>query len=358
MADNEVAYGFIGLVNLFSQRVSQVGVSVVQEAIQQSALEYSRVVTATMRLLATVDTVAKERYELPGAGTLQPLDEYGNPRPVRSAGYYDVAYPIQGGGTAWGGNRITNAMMTVVEANRNTVEAQRKDADWVIRHALAALMDESSWVFADPLLGNLTIEPLANGDTVEYVKVGGVVATDDHYLAQAAAIADATNPYPTIYAELVEHPGNSGPFVTYIPTELKATTMALTEFIDRPDPNIQYMDTNVLTSDGAAVRGFGDTVLGYVPSGRMWVVEWPRLPSTHMLSLALGAPPPLVMREYDAPQLRGFFAETHSPDGNRLENRMIRYAGFGCRNRVSAVVTKIGNASYATPTAYDAPLPI
>ena len=43
---------------------------------------------------------------LGSGGTLQPLDEWGNPLPVKDEGVYDVAFPIQGGGTAWGDNRV------------------------------------------------------------------------------------------------------------------------------------------------------------------------------------------------------------------------------------------------------------
>jgi hypothetical protein len=64
------------------------------------------------------------------------------------------------------------------------------------------------------------------------------------------------------------------------------------------------------------------------------------------------------MREYDAPELQGFFPEDHSPDGNIQEMRMIRYAGYGALNRVAAVVQRIGNGSYAIPSGYTNPLAV
>ena len=37
------------------------------------------------------------------------------------------------------------------------------------------------------------------------------LGTETHYLAQANPIDNSNNPFPTIYNELIEHPGNGGP---------------------------------------------------------------------------------------------------------------------------------------------------
>jgi hypothetical protein len=359
---NTTAYGFIGLQDLYNQRVASVGIGRVWEAVQLSAQEYSRVMANMASEFVEPATNAQEQIELPGDGTLQPLDEWGNPLPVLPSGSYQVAYPIQGAGTAWGTNRISAKLMTVEEANRNTVDAFRRDADWMIRHIMAAIFDNTTWTFQDKVganggkgLGAITIQPLANGDSVTYVKKGASApATDTHYLAQAAAIADATNPYPTIYTELMEHPSNSGPIKCYIPTALVATTQALTNFIPVSDPDITLGGLNAQLSSSIDV-GFGDQVLGKVD--RCWVIEWGRMPSDIILAHASGTPV-LGMREYPTPELQGFFPEQHSPDGNTVLHRFLRYAGFGVRNRLAAVVYRVGNGSYAIPTGYSTPLPV
>jgi uncharacterized membrane protein len=64
-------------------------------------------------------------------------------------------------------------------------------------------------------------------------------ATDTAFGAQAAGIADATNPYPTIYSELMEHPENGGEVISFIPTNLVATTEALATYRVVGDPNVQ-----------------------------------------------------------------------------------------------------------------------
>ncbi len=354
---NTLAYGFVGLGNLFEERVSDTNVEIVRDAIAQSTAEHNRQVDGIMAELVERTEGYTARFKLAGGGTMQPLDEFGNPLPVREAGYYDVAYPIQGAGTAFGDNRITRALMTVSEANELTLNTLRRDADWMKRHILAALFDDVTWTYPDQDKGNLTIQPLANGDTVTHIKNNGTQATDDHYLATASAIADAANPYTGIYTDLMEHPVNQGgTVVVYIPTALKATTLALAAFVDVDVADVQVgNDTAKLT--GSIARGFGDEVLGKVSN--CWIVEWTLLPDEHMVAVVRGTQKTVLkMREYAAASLKGLFQEDHSPDGNLEEKRFIRYAGFGCYNRVGALIQQVGNATYEIPTGYDAPLAV
>jgi len=355
MADNTLAYGFVQYASLAAERVTTVGVQRIWDAIEASTQEHTRQLNALLASFVERTTLYKERFMLPGSGTLQALDENGNPRPVSPSGYYDVAYPIQGGGTAWGDNRVTRALLTVGEANRNTLDALRKDVDWMRRHILAAVFDNVQWTFADPEWGDLAIEGLANGDTVTYLRVGGASSVDTHQLAQAASIDDSNNPFGTIYDELMEHPSNDGPVVVYVPTNLTSSIEALSAFIEVGDPDLRYgVSTDQI---GAAFdRGFGDEVLGKV--NKCWIVEWRALPDSYMIAHAQGAGPVIRMREYDDPALQGFFTEAWDSDGNHKGTRMIRYAGFGCVNRVAAVVQRIGNGSYAIPSGYDAPLSV
>jgi hypothetical protein len=357
------AYGFVGLTDLYNQRVQAVGPQRVYDAVRISAEEYNRVANAVLGEFYERTTLAQEQMELPGDGTLQPLDEDGNPLPVQPSGSYQVAYPIHGGGTAWGTNRVSREMLTVEEANRFTLDAMQRDADWVIRHMLAAVFDNATYVFVDKVgangskgLGNITIQPLANGDTVTYKRKGATAAAvDTHYLAQAAAISDAANPFPTIASELKEHPSNgNGRVLVYIPTNLKASVQGLSNFVavDAADVIPGANDDRVTNVPNV---GPGDAVLGYVDD--CWIIEWSSLPDSYMIAKIEGKPF-LKMREYPVGSLQGFFTENANVDGNHLVTRMIRYAGFGVADRVAALVMRIGNGVYAIPTGYDAPLPV
>ena len=357
MANNTLAYGFVGLENLFAQRVDDATIEVITDAIGQSVSEHNRQVQGVLAELVKATEAYSARFRQAGAGTLQPLDEWGNPLPVREAGFYDVAWPIQGGGTAWGNNRVTRALMTVEEANEHTLNSLKRDSDWMKRHILAAILDDTSWSYTDPDKGALTIQPLANGDAVTYIRKNGDSSADDHYSAQAGAIADGANPFPAIYTELSEHPDNDGAvIVAYIPTALVAATKALTNFDPVQDPDVELgSGSNRLT--GTVDRGFGDEVLGKVD--KVWCVEWSTLPSEYILAVARGsAKEALRMREYPAAELKGLFQEQNSPDGNKLETRFLRYAGFGAFNRIAAMVYQVGNATYEIPTGFETPLAV
>lgn len=359
MADNVVLYGFVGLESHFSEKLEDVNVQVIDDAIRLTLEEHNRQIQAMTGDLFAFTEQYKVRFQQPGSGTLQPLDEWGNPLPTRPAGFYDVAFPIQGGGDAYGNNRVTRALQTVADVNRHIADILTRDADWMKRHALAAIFDNTTWSFDDPEHGTLTIEPLANGDTVKYPKRSGTVATDTHHLAQAAAVADATNPFDDIYTDLAEHPVNAGgQVVAYIPSNIKADVEGLAGFTEIGDPDITP-GANTATVNGRIDRGWGDEVIGKV--NKVWIVEAGILPNNYIVANVRGGGAPVLRaREYPAQSLKGLFRESHSPDGNLLAQRFIRYAGFGAYNRVGAMVyfVEAGDTTYDIPSGYTNPLAV
>jgi len=352
-------WGYVDLAHLMSERVvdASVGFPTVWKAITTTADYYNRELNAMLSSIVERTTDYSERVYLPGAGTLQPLNEYMNPRPVRPSGYFDVAYPIQMAGTAFGDTIISRAKLTVNDVMRNQANAQIRDRNWMRRHILAALLDNTTWVYPDEKWGSLTIQPLANGDTVAFPRNGGAdAAVDTHHLYQAATISDANNPFSTIVTELREHPGNEdGQIVAYVPLGLEASIRALTSFHKTPD-------ANVVAGSGAdrlvniPSPGFGQAVLGYTDDG-VWIVEWLALPAGYMLAHAQGGGPVLKMREEPEPELQGFFVTEAPGDGNLKEVHLRRRCGFGVSNRVGAVVMQIGAGSYSVPSGYSNPLP-
>lgn len=353
---NQVAYGFMNLLDLFTRRVTTVGVDVVSAAIDQSVAEHNRQLNALIGLLALSTTQFKVRYNTPTVARLQPLDDNGRARPIKPAGYYDVAFPLQQGGAAWGQNYRTRAKMTVEEANDATNTLISADVRWMRDHIMAALFANAQWTFVDDLHGSLTIEGLANSDTVTYLVETGADAgeTDTHYLAQAAAIDDSNDPYDDIYTELMEHPENGGDVVALIPTNLKATTKALTSFLPVSDPNIRLgVGQNELVGDlGVSIPG---EIFGYHDAG-VWLTEWKTLPSNYIVAVTTDGERPLAMREEPEAELQGFQQVARRDDHPFYESQWLRIAGFGAYNRVGAVVYRVGNASYAVPTGYSSPM--
>lgn len=363
MADNSVAYGFTDLTSVMADRALNVGEGRILDAIRLSAAEHSRALNSMLSTLCIRTTKGKDLVAQMAGGEMQPIDERGNPIPVAGSSPIEVAYPIQGGGTAWAADRVARALMTVEDANKKTLEAMGRDMRTLRRRFLASVFDNVSWTFTDVALklGSLTIQPLANNDTQTYLRTGGgSPAVDNHYLAQAAAISDSANPFPTIYSELAEHPGNGTDIVCYCPTNLITTIEGLGDFVPVKDAYVIPAMTAATLPGGAAdytrIQGAGDEVSGRV--SKCWIVEWKALPDSYIFAHALNAGAVCGMREYDSAALQGLIVENNSPDGNITETRMLRYAGFGVRNRTAALCYRIGDASYAIPSGYDAPLAV
>lgn len=355
---NSVLYGFIGLKDLFDRRLNEVGTEVVNRAVVASVAEHNRQMNAFLQLFTRRTTDFKKRYTTATIARLQPLDANGRARPIKPAGFYDVAFPLQMGGGAWGANYLSRVKMTVAEANEATSALVSADYRWIRDHVLAALFANVSWAYddKDDEAGALTIKGLANGDSDTYLIQAGADAgaTDTHYLAQASAIDNSNNPFPVIYDELTEHPENQGEVITFVPTNLVTSIGALTNFHEAADPNIRVGSaTDVLVGSlGLQVPG---KVIGYVDKN--WIVEWKALPSNYMISVTSGGEPALGMREHAEPELQGFNRVAQMDDHPFYQSQWLRIAGFGAWNRVGAVVYRIGNASYAVPTGYTSPMP-
>lgn len=350
------SYGFINLKHLYTERLNDSTVPYVTDAIAASVAEHNRQIDALLGLFALSTDEYKVRYAQLGANRLQPLDENGRARPVVPAGYYDVAFPIRDAGTAWGATFKARELMTVADADRITGMMTNGDAVWVRDQLMAALFAAATYTYTDDAYGALTVQPLANGDTVTYLRAGSMTAsTDTHQLAQAATIADANDPYTAIYSELTEHPENSGDVVVLIASDLVATTKALTGFHQLADPNIELGSgsARLIGTFGTNVPG---TLLGYHDAG-CWIAEWPSIPSTYMIATMTGGERPLAMRQYPAASLQGFVQVPDDRNNHPFyERQYVRYAGFGAWNRVGALTYRIGNGTYAVPTGYTPPI--
>lgn len=351
---NQILYGFHNLQDLANDRVTTVGVDRVENAITQAVAEHNRQINAVTDFFVTRTTDFKTRFSSVTSARLQPLDENGRARPIKPSGFYDISLPLQMGGTAWGYNFVTGQKMTVGEVARVTQTMIMADRKWMRDHIMASLFDNDGWTFVDPQHGSLAISPLANADSQVYQMFtgGDIGATSQHYLAQAAAIADATNPFPGIYSLLTQHPENSGEVVAFVPSNLTASIEALATFRPVSDPNVsEGSNTAVLTGTlGGSLPG---TLIGYVD--KVWIVEWRYLPDSYIIATTTEGDRPIAMREDPEASLRGFNKVADRDDHPFYERQYLRRAGFGAWNRAGAVVQRIGNGTYAIPTGYANP---
>jgi hypothetical protein len=355
---NQVLYGFHNLRDLLTERVTDSNIGVVNQAIDDTLAEHNRQMAALLSLFVTETTEFKRRFVSAKNKRLQPLDEVGRARPTKRAGYYEVAWPIQDAGDAFGVDYVTRVKMTIQEVNNWLAETIIADKRWMRDHILSALFTNVTWTYPDQLHGDLTIQPLANNDGVLYNVMSGADAGAQatHHIGQANAIgAGADNPYPVLQSLLMNHPENGGTVVALIPSGLRATTEALATFHTKtPDALTLGSGSTQLTGTlGVTVPG---RVLGYEESD-VWVVEWPSMPANYIIAVATEGERPLAMRQHPEPELQGFKRIADRDDHPWYEAQYARRAGFGAWNRVGAAVIEISDASYDIPTNYAAPMP-
>lgn len=360
---NTQEYGLFQLLDLGllnpNQTANTVDSGLLVSAIQYDAARHNADIDALLRLFTMSTSDYQLEVDQTDSSRSQPVDENGRAIPVKPVPPYTIALPIQGSGSAMGANFLTRQQMTNRMLAKTLGKMYRGDYIWVQDQIMGHLFQNANYTFRDPTgKGDLTIRGPANGDSTTYFnQYTQALATDTHFLAQAAGIADATNPYPTIVTELKEHPVNQGEVVAFIASDLKATTQALTEFrTANLDPDIQLGSTITrLVGSLNTTLPAGATVLGKTDSG-VWVVEWPALPSTYIVAITTNGPRPLGRRQFPEANLQGFRAMGERNDFPYFEEQWQRWEGYGSFNRLGAVIVRVGNGAYAVPTNYGVPM--
>lgn len=350
---NQVTYGFHDLQSRWDDRVTEVGVNVVEDAIQKTLDEHNRQMDALMGLFVQDVSNAKIRRHVEATTRNQLLDEYGRARPVKTGGYVDLGYPIFESGNAWGATARDRLSHTVREVNSTLSTLITGDVRWTRDQLLAAMLNNVNYTFSDEQIGDVTVKGLANGDTDEYPILPGSDsgATDTHYLAQASAIDDSNDPFETDYEDLMEHSENTGEVICLVPTSLRATVKALAAFEKPRDDNMEYGNgvSYYVGYPNVTVPG---EYFGYHESG-VHLVHWRMQPAGYLTYLVTEGDRPLGRRQDPLPELRGFAPVAEREDFPYWERQYRRYIGFGGYKRIGALIRLIGNASYARPSGYD-----
>ena len=334
-----------------------------QRVIYEEAVSYVNRVNAEIdRILGVfverTTSDYKLRYKLPGGGHLARRGPSGRYGAVKATGSWDVAFPLEDFGAELAGDDVTMAYMTVQELDNHILTVTAKNVNTVRFEMLKALLNNTQGTVVDPLWGSLSIEPLANGDTVVYPPVLGseTEAIDDHYLESsyaASAISDANNPYETIRDELEEHFGaatGGENIVVFVNNAQRAKTEDLTDFDPVPDNYIRVGD-NVNVPIG--LPNVPGRILGRV-SG-CWVAEWRWIPSAYMLGILLSEAGPLMRRVDPADTGLGQGLQLVAQEEEfPFQSSVWRHRfGFGAGNRLNGVVMELGTGgSYSIPSGY------
>lgn len=354
-------FGHLNLENTDRVYATTVGKQVIFEAAQDYIARVNSEIDQQISLFVDSQTENySERYKLPGGGHLQRRGPDGRYGAVKAYGYWDVGYPLEDFGAQVAWNDIAWAYMTIGELENHLKTVAIQNINTVRWELLHRILDNVQLSFTDPVYGSVTVEPLANGDTVVYPPVLGseTEATEDHYLEAgylSAAVSDTNNPIVTIVDDLVHHfgleVGNSNIFC-FINTAQVSVIEDLTDYNPITDRFTQ--------ASALAERPFGWPA--YVPGrpiGRTngaWIIEWPWMPANYIFGIHGDAPAPLKKRVDPADTGLGSGLQLVSEDQEYpFQSSFFRHRfGFGTANRLNGVVMELGSGgTYTIPTAYD-----
>ncbi len=353
-------FGLAGMTASDHQFINTIGQSLTYELTQTYlALLNEDVMRAVSVFVQGTTEEHQQRYRLPGAGRMTERAEGVNGAAVRTVGSISVAFPLWDFSEQVAGTREDMAYMTAADYEAHVqgiINRYRTELRWRI---LNALLDSTTTTFADKRKGDLSIKPLANGDTDTYPPVSGSTseATDNHYLESgyaATAISDTNNPYRTIYDELIEHFGGGTTggdnLIVFINQAETPETEELTDFDPVEDRFIRSGDNRDVPTNLPNVPG---KIIGR--TNGCWVSEWREMPASYMLGLHLEAPAPLKMRiDPSYTGLPSGLALVAQDDSYPIQSAEWNSRfGVAVANRVNGVSLELGTGgTYTDPTAY------
>lgn len=354
-------YGLLGLADGQRVMLSQLGQTVVYDAVTQYLTSYNEEVNTMLRIFVGETTSDyKRRYVLPGGGMLQRRGGQAQSAAVKATGQWDVAFPLEEYGAQIASDLVSFAYMSTNDLARHVDSVRIQDLNTTRFEVLRALLNNTARSWSDPLWGALTIQPLANGDATTYPPVLGAQAeaTENHYLESgyaASAISDTNDPIVTIVDELQEHfgaPTGGGNIVVFVNQAQRAKLAGLIEFADLPDSFIR-VGANTAVPE-ALPAGLPGRVIGRHNSGA-WIVEWRHMPANYLAGIDLDAPAPLVRRidPADTGLPQGLTLISDSSEYPFVQSHYMNRHGFGVGNRLNGVIMELGTGgTYTVPAGY------
>lgn len=355
--------GIFGLLGLADGDLSYVN-TIGQRLVLDAANEYLRVVTedankAYSVFIQQVTDTHKERFKLPGGGRLQKRGGRAQSAATKAYGGWDVAYPLEDFGASVAETDISLAYLRLDQLQRHLDTVRIQSINTRRHEILRRFFKNTTDTFVDPRddVGSLTIQPLANGDTVTYPPVLGSEsdATEDHYLETgyaATSISETNNPVITGRNELEEHfgaPQGFGDIAMF-------TTATIVPYLESLTDYEQIKDNRIVTGANANQVVNLPMVPGRVV-GRcngVWIVEWRWVPANYAMFIDLEADAPFKMRV----DLTG----TGLPQGLTLVAQNDKYPlmdaqwrdrfGIGTGNRLNGVALEFGSGgTYTIPSS-------
>jgi hypothetical protein len=342
--------------------VNTLGQKVVYDAVAKLLADHNAELTAATNLFVAEETSDfQRRFKLPGGGYLQKRGGSAKSGATGATGQWDVAFPLEEFGAGIGGDRVSLAYMTMQELNRHldTIFAQNVNTN---RHEmLKALFRNTVFSFADEIHGTLSVQPLANNDTIVYPPVIGsdTEATENHYLVSgyaAASISDTNNPFKTIRNELEEHFGAATGGENIVVFANSAQEDEIEDLTDFDPVNDRFVvpgaNTDQLTGIPYQLPG---RIIGR--TNGCWISVWDRVPPNYMLGIYAEdtAPKPLIKRidPADTGLPAGLTLISKSDRSPLEDSQYSNRFGYGVGDRLNGVVMFLdAGSTYTIPTVF------
>jgi hypothetical protein len=299
---------------------------------------------------------------MPGEGYLQRKGAIARAAMTKPNGGWNVSFGLEEFGAEIGWDRVTLAYATMGQYNLTLEGIKRKDRNTRRREMLRAIFNNAARTFKDENFPDLTIVPLANGDSTVYPPVLGSIdeTTANNYLVSgyaSASISDVNDPVPVMVNALEQYlgtPTGGSKIAIFINNAETPFIRALSNFDSVPNRFVEYGANVSLVPEDKFPAGLPGRVLGETDSAL--IVEWRWIPAGYMVGMHLGAPQPL-MRRIDPPAVGlgdGLQLVAQDMDAPIKSSSWSHRFGYGCANRLNGVVMQLTtNGSYAPPAAYN-----
>jgi hypothetical protein len=352
-------YGILRISDT-TKKVNEVGERTILDATNQYLEQHNRAWEAAERIFVEeVTEKYKFRYEPLGGGFMQRRGGLSRPGAVKPGDGWNVEIPLEGFGDDIGVAKDEFAYMDGRSFQRVIDNIRNRSMNTRRYEMLKALWNSTARAFKDKWAGDLTVQPLANNDSVIYPPVVGATsgAQAQHYFTSgfaASAISDANDPFALGRNKLRAFNLGAMQLVAFINSAQKAKTEALTDFVPVADAGVRAganRDEAAYPSDLPALPG---VLLGRLPG--VWVAEWDAgVPANYILMRDMDAAAPLYRRRHPA--------ATGIGDGVRLVAKsdvhplvLSSYEddfGYGVTNRIGAVAIELtADATYDIPADY------
>lgn len=341
--------------------LNTMGQSIVYDAVQEVLRIHEQELTQVLSVFVDETTTEHKRlFKLPGSGMMQRRGGQAQSGAIASSGQWDVAFPLESFGDQIATDREEFAYMTVQDLARHIDGVTVRNVNTMRFEILYALLNNTQKTFVDKRWGSLSVQPLANGDSVVYPPVLGasVDAAANHYVETnyvSSSISDSNDPIATAINTLESRFGavtGGSNIVVFHNNAETAKLEALTAFEEIPDRYIQLGDDTARPN----------TTLGNVPgrvigrhTGGAWLSEWRWMPANYLIAIHLEAARPLIKRVHPSNTGLGMGLQLVA-ESDRYPFTQSHYEhdyGFGVGNRLNGVVLELGTGgSYTIPTAY------